>query len=99
MDRAVPMRDDEIQPGSRNTNTRGLDMNYPTAIVVSAGLIASAVFLTGQGHSQSAAGRYAVSADTGYAWVLDTTAGTVWGCKTIPTGGAIACTPPLTLKP
>jgi hypothetical protein len=76
-------------------------MNYPTAIVVSAGLIASAVFLTSQGHSQSqsAAGRYAVSADTGYAWVLDTTAGTVWGCKTVPAGGAIACTPPLTLKP
>src|SRR4029450_8924719 len=84
---------------SRQHKHKRLNMNYPTAIVVSAGLIASAMFLTSQGHSQPAAGRYAVSGDTGYAWVLDTTAGTVWGCKSVPTGGAIVCTPPKTLKP
>jgi len=46
-------------------------MNYPTAIVVSAGLIAG-VLLTSQGHSQPASARYAIAGDgAAGAWVLD----------------------------
>jgi hypothetical protein len=73
-------------------------MNYPTAIVVSAGLIAGAVLLTSQGHSQPATSKYAVSADSVGAWVLDTTAGIVWACKR-DIGTSIECSTSKTLKP
>jgi hypothetical protein len=72
-------------------------MNYPTAIVVSAGLIAGAL-LTSQGHSQPAGARYAIAGDgAAGVWLLDVAAGTVWACKR--DANNVVCTPARTVKP
>jgi len=72
-------------------------MNYPTAIVVSAGLIAG-VLLTSQGHSQPASARYAIAGDgAAGAWVLDVGAGTLWACKR--DANNVVCTQGRTVKP
>jgi hypothetical protein len=57
-------------------------MNYPGAIVIAASLIAAALLLTGQGHSQTA--RYAVAHDAaaGAIWRIDTMSGSLARCLT-----------------
>ena len=72
-------------------------MNYPAAIIVSAGLIAGALY-TSQGQSQPAGARYAIAGDgAAGAWVLDVTAGTLWACKR--DANNVVCTPGRTIKP
>jgi len=64
-------------------------MNYPSAIVIAAGLIAGALLFNGQGISQTTnSGRYAIAAtgrpDGAYVWRLDTTTGAVSICEGTP---------------
>ena len=71
-------------------------MNYPGAIVVTAGLVAGAILFSGQGHSQANSGRYAIAAtgraDGTYIWRLDTTTGAVSICEGAPvTSQTVVC--------
>ena len=60
-------------------------MNYPSAIVIVAGLIAGALILSSQGVSQTSAGRYAIAPVSGAngnggVWRMDTNSGAVSYC-------------------
>jgi hypothetical protein len=65
-------------------------MNYPSAIVISAGLIAGALILNGQvqGQTPAAVGRFSVAASgPSNAWRLDTETGWLVHCffpQTVP---------------
>ena len=69
-------------------------MNYRSAIVIAAGLMAGAVLFSGQGISQTNGGRYAIAAtgrpDGAYVWRLDTTSGAVSICEGTPVPGQSA---------
>jgi len=73
-------------------------MNYPSAIVVAAGLIAGALVFTGQGISQTSPnGRYVIvagntaSSANGVLWRGDTTNGKVSSCSVTDGGNAPTC--------
>jgi hypothetical protein len=71
-------------------------MNYPTAIVIAAGLLAGAVVLSSRADSQSPSlGKYlgvGVSENGNFAWRIDSTTGEMSQCTA--SGQRIACLRP-----
>jgi hypothetical protein len=62
-------------------------MNYPSAIVIAAAIVAAALLLNGQGASQMSAGSFAITPDNhlgaaALVWRVDTTTGMVSLCGT-----------------
>jgi hypothetical protein len=70
-------------------------MSFPAAIVIAAGLIAGAVALSTETHSQSTTiGRYQIAAssnDGRSAWRVDTATGDMVYCASAASSGAVTC--------